>query len=186
MGFAPQYDQAGAATLMHYITFLVDFTWGGEDWRIQFWKGNYGAVLNGAEIGIYNKGTDQNTELYQCADDDHLLNMSMTLYKALPIGSGTYLFTRPAQDHWWLTGFQVTSTLAKPGGMVLVATITFRDNAMANAFETQLKQVSGKYSPYKRFQPVMSAENLTDETYYRNGTAVTLRWRAVGDLNYDY
>lgn len=185
MGFAPQYDKAGAAAMMHYITFTTDFTWGGEDWRLQFWKGNYGAVLNGAEIGVYTKHTDQSTELYDCADNDHLLNMSMVLYSQNPTGSGTYLFTRPAQDHWWLTGFKVGS-LAKPGGMVLIFTINFRDYQMANAFVKSLEKVSGQYAYYKKkFQQVYSLNDLTDETFYRNDTAVTVRWRAVGDLNYD-
>ncbi|MCR4563268.1 MAG: DUF4474 domain-containing protein [Clostridiales bacterium] len=185
-GFAPHYDLGAFLLNMHYLTFTVDFDWGGESWRLQFWKGNYSPVLDGAEIGIYNKPLGADTQLYTSADDQHLLNMSMELYSKNPRTDATRYFRRPATDHWWLTGFKLVNSGAIPGKMVMVATIRFRDSAMASAFTESLEKVRGMYSPLKTFRPVTRLDYLADDCYYREGNSVTMCWRAVGYLNYDF
>ncbi len=187
-GFAPHYDLGAFLLNMHYLTFTVDFDWGGESWRIQFWKGNYSPILDGAEIGIYTKPLGSDTTLYDTADDQHLLSMSMTLYKKNPKCEATRYFSRPETDHWWLTGFKLvdTSSDSLPGKMVLVASIRFRDSEMADAFCSSLEQVRGNYAPRYTFRLVPNSMPLTDECYHREGNTVTLCWRAVGWLNYDF
>jgi hypothetical protein len=184
-GFAPHYDLAAFLINMHYLTFTVDFDWGGESWRLQFWKGNYSPVLDGAEIGIYTKPLGADTELYSSADDQHLLNMSMELYAKNPRTDANRYFRRPATDHWWLTGFKLVNSNAVPGKMAMVATIRFRDSKMASSFTSSLEQVRGLYSPLKTFRQVNRLDYLADDTYYRDGNTVTMCWRAVGYLNYD-
>lgn len=187
-GFAPHYDLGAFLINMHYITFTVDFDWGGESWRMQFWKGNYSPIIDGAEIGVYTKPLGADTSLYDTADDQHLLNMSLELYKKNPRTEANRMFTRPATDHWWQTGFKLvdTSSTNVPGKMVMVSTIRFRDSAMADAFTSSLEQVRGSYYPLKTFRRVDSLNRLTDDTYYRKSNAVTMCWRAVGWLNYDF
>lgn len=179
MGFAPAYDTAAAGASMYYITFRADFDWHGESWRLQLWKGTYG-IMKGAEIGVYTKSTDSSSTIYDCADDNHLLNMSMTVYQKNPItDSANYMFKRPTQSHWWLTGFQVGT--AVPGDMVCIAVIEMYDSEMADAFEAALKNVEGTYSPNKRF-----VLGRNDDQYVRDDTTFTIRWRAMGEINYDY
>jgi hypothetical protein len=185
-GFAPHYDLGAFLLTMHYLTFTVDFDWGGESWRMQFWKGNYGPLLDGAEIGVYTKELTDSGELYDTADDQHLLNMSMSLYTKNPRDDSTHLFNRPATDHWWLTGFKIVSSHAVPGKMVMVCTIRFRDSEMADSFIKSLKEVRGRYFPLAHFVEVKSKDALKDDSFYREGNAVTLCWRAVGWLNYDF
>ncbi|MBE6835701.1 MAG: DUF4474 domain-containing protein [Ruminococcaceae bacterium] len=185
-GFAPHYDLGAFLLNMHYITFTVDFDWGGESWRLQFWKGNYSVVLDGAEIGVYTKPLGADTTLYDTADNDHLLNMSMELYTKNPRVDSTRYFRRPATDHWWLTGFKLVKSNAVPGKMVMVCTIRFRDSEMADSFTKSLEQVRGQYAPLKTFKAVKTLNNLADDSYYRETNTVTMCWRAVGWLNYDF
>lgn len=64
---------------MRYLTTTVDFYYDGLDWRIQLWKGQYGP-FGGGEVGVYTKDPETNDKLYNCADNDHLLNMYYDLY----------------------------------------------------------------------------------------------------------
>ena len=187
-GFAPHYDLGAFLINMHYLTFTVDFDWGGESWRRQFWKGNYSPIIAGVEIGVYTKPLGADTSLYDTADDQHLLNMGLELYAKNPRVDANRLFRRPPTDHWWQTGFKLvnTSSTNVPGKMVMVATIRFRDSEMADSFTTALEQVRGSYAPLKKFKQVRSIENLSDDCYIRNSNTVTMCWRAVGWLNYDF
>lgn len=187
-GFAPHYDLGAFLINMHYLTFTVDFDWGGESWRLQFWKGNYSPVIDGVEIGVYTKPLGSDTTLYDTADDQHLLNMGLTLYSKNPKTEANRMFTRPATDHWWQTGFKLVdpSTGNLPGKMVMVATIRFRDSEMADAFTTALEEVRGNYAPSRAFKQVKSVNLLADECYVRESNTVTMCWRAVGWLNYDF
>ena len=39
---------------------------------IQVWKGQYG-ITTGGELGVYNKTTNRETEFYDCASDEDML-----------------------------------------------------------------------------------------------------------------
>ena len=78
--FVAHYDTAAHYFNMNYRTARIDFgPIDGLDWRIQLWKGQYGA-FGGSEIGVYTKDPKQNAMLYHCADDEHLLYMESALY----------------------------------------------------------------------------------------------------------
>lgn len=121
---------------MRYLTTTVDFYYDGLDWRIQLWKGQYGP-FGGGEVGVYTKDPETNDKLYNCADNDHLLNMYYDLYMT----PNTYavkdrFFYRDAWTgggHWWLTGFKMGSV--NPNEMVMSLKIRMRSRKMANAFE---------------------------------------------------
>ena len=111
---------------------------------IQLWKGQYGWVLYGSEIGIYNKEKSRPVEHYTCANDEEMLQMSMTLWEKAknPMG-GTYWkksFGRPYEKQWWHTGFVFGNMIGRyDNDLKMEARITMRDFDMLNAFVASLK-----------------------------------------------
>ncbi len=99
-GFNEAYDTAAPVLIFYYDTFRCKFTYDNKDWLIQFWKGQYGFVFLGAEVGVYNKPSDRKIEHYDCADDNDSLMMSMTFYR-----KGKKLMSRGYGKYWWCTGF---------------------------------------------------------------------------------
>lgn len=92
----------------------IRFTYDHKDWMIQFWKGQYGWLLVGAEIGVYTapEGTYKNetgaVNHYNCADKEDWLKMQLDCYfSGTKENKGKYvkIFTRPYDDYWWATGF---------------------------------------------------------------------------------
>ncbi len=108
-GYTETYDKASGVGAISYDTIRVFYTYDNKDWMVQFWKGQYGFVMIGAEIGVYNRpvGTTGNT-YYNCANDEDKLTMSMEVYRGTSSQNSsdfTKLFTRSKYKTWWLTGF---------------------------------------------------------------------------------
>ncbi|MCM1364829.1 MAG: DUF4474 domain-containing protein [Faecalibacterium sp.] len=99
-GFNQLYDTGAPFLVFYYDTFRCKFNYNKKDWMIQFWKGQYGFVFLGAEVGVYNKPEDREREHYDCADDNDKLMMSMTFYR-----KGEELLSRQYASYWWCTGF---------------------------------------------------------------------------------
>lgn len=99
-GFNELYDIGAPFLVFYYDTMRCKFHYDKKDWLIQFWKGQYGFVFIGAEIGVYNKPEDRETAHYDCASDEDSLMMSMTCYR-----KGKEIFTRDYMKYWWCTGF---------------------------------------------------------------------------------
>ena len=152
-GFTEVYDKAAAFGTMTYNTIRVRFNYGGEDWMIQFWKGQYGLMFIGAEIGVYTRpeGVSGST-FYNCADDEHKLWMTMDFYRQKTGNKNkyTHLFTRSRSKTWWCTGF-IPGTLGL--GLLNVpdengtarlkvdTRIEFKDKTMAKAFIESLSKI---------------------------------------------
>ena len=107
-GFNKVYDIASQAVMIQYDTDPLQFTCHeGEQWMIQPWKGQYGMVLYGGEVGVYKKYTEREADHYDCAKDEDLLMMEMDLYR---YNSETKewekAFHRPYGSYWWITGFK--------------------------------------------------------------------------------
>lgn len=170
-----QYDYFASMVNMKYLTDIIDFNYDGLDWRIQIWKGQYGA-FGGAEIGVYTKVPGTTENVYKCADDDHLLNMYYDLYLSKSdYESGVRYFYRDewmGQGHWWLTGFKPGAVNVK--SLVLRGKIRMKSRTMANAFEEALKNTGFKYG------------NATSQydTYYRDDTEFYFLWYNIGTLNF--
>ena len=106
-GFNAIYDTVAPFTLLNYATVRFKFRADGKDWMIQAWKGQYGLVFYGAEVGVYTKPTDRNVEHYDCASDSDMLKMAMTFYKKSGITQKwVKRFERPYGTYWWCTGFK--------------------------------------------------------------------------------
>lgn len=174
--FISQYDKYAAIFgNMRYLTTTIDFNYDGLDWRIQLWKGQYG-TFGGGEVGVYTKDPKTNDKLYNCADNDHLLNMYYDLYTSVSAyASGNRFFYRDAWNdggHWWLTGFKL-GTVA-PKEMVMSLKIKMRTRKMANAFENGLINAGFyKGNAYTNY-----------DSYKRDDRVFYILWYHTGSLNY--
>lgn len=110
----------------------MKFPYDGQDWLVQFWKGQYFNVFTGAEFGFYNKPQDKSVEFYDCASDEWMVPMSMKLYQ-----NGCLLFVREPELHWWMTGFKIGACL--PSMLTLEGTIEFKTAEMKDAFLAALE-----------------------------------------------
>ena len=183
--------------MISYDTIRVFFNYGGKDWLIQLWKGQYGLVLLGGEVGVYNRpqGSADSTH-FNCASDAERLPISLKVTNGNKV-----LFDRPARPSWWMTGFVPgqlgvgmfvgSSELSK---LTETTTITFKDEEMTKAFIKGLGYVSyifnnadlqeaaqGKKAPgtrpYSFREDKEFGKGTEPGTYFVNGTSVTLTWK---------
>ena len=54
-GFNEVYDTFAPVTMMYYDTVRTTFEYGGKEWMIQTWKGQYGVMFVGGEVGVYTR-----------------------------------------------------------------------------------------------------------------------------------
>lgn len=147
-GYTWIYDYAAPFGIIWYDTTRIFFDYDNKEWMIQLWKGQYGWVLIGCEIGVYYRDfkndsflTDnKGRKFYKCAEDDMLVKMSLTLYRG-----NKQLFSRKEQYSWWLTGFVPGAvknfgfTYDAPQELSVNSQLQFKDKAMMNAFVEGLK-----------------------------------------------
>ncbi len=144
-GFTPVYDFCAPFTVMFYETKRIKFNYDGLEWMVQIWKGQYGWVFIGAEIGVYTRSSALPLDFYECASDENMLNMSMVVLH----GKDT-IITRPYDKYWWCTGF-VPGILPSAivgfvsGGidtsvLTMNARITMKDEVMRDVFCEALEQ----------------------------------------------
>ena len=182
-GYNEVYDNMAPMTAMFIDQVRVRFNYGGKDWMVQLWKGQYGWLLVGAEIGLYtaeegaNTGNVNDINHYNCADKEDWLYMSMDCYWSEG-NNGHYekVFSRPYDKYWWPTGFvkgQLTKYTWPRTELKMKARITFKDVEMADAFVAELKA-----SGFRRAAGAGSSE-LVDDSYYQNGADVTFLWSTI-------
>lgn len=171
--YIKHYDAVAPLGNMTFLTTKVDFDYAGKNWRLQFWKGQYGP-FGGAEIGVYYKTPGQTDELYFCADDDHLMYMTYDCYLTeKDYRSGNKFFTRGWQKHWWLTGFKVANVT--PTDMVMSARIRTFDSTMRDAMEKGLVNAGFRKG---------DARSQMD-TYRKSGFDFYILWHSAGETNYN-
>lgn len=182
-GFHDIYDRAAPITNMWYLTLKIDFTYGFYDWRLQWWKGQYG-VLEGAELGVYTKDKGTPGDFYECAADVNLLKMEFTYYQsAADYNQSNPLFTRYEQEHWWLTGFKFGVT--QPEKCVVKAVLYARDTEMADKIEVGLQNVTddkGNWNGFTSYRPGTNQTNF----YVRKDNMFEVIWKTAGYVNYSY
>ena len=180
-GYNEIYDNLAPATAMFIDQIRIYFRYEGKDWMLQFWKGQYGFLLVGAEIGVYTAplGTykDENGAVanYSCAGQEDWLNMQLDCYWAQN-NNGKYkkVFTREYGKYWWATGFvkgQLTKYTHPRTELKVKGRITFKSNDMANLFVYGLKE-SG-------FVRAIGSDQLVDDSYYQNGKDVWILWSTI-------
>jgi hypothetical protein len=178
LGFAQIYDYMAPYVGMEYDYERVFFTYDNQDFMVQFWKGQYTAFFGG-EIGIYHRDADglkrDDNILYNAADEKYWPTMSMSLYYQKNEGDAPedyeFMFSRPTDKYWWCTGFVPGMVRDNdPADEIrLEAVLTFRDEAMATAFATELGNMG--------FVKAESADTVEIDGYYIEGASVTVSWQ---------
>ncbi len=144
-----------------------------KDWMIQMWKGRYGLVMLGAEIGVYTKPRTQSAEHYNSAVAEEELIMAMDVYQHnFKTNKTTYLFTRGPESAWWLTGFVPGAFYEynKKSEVILVANVQFPDEAIASLFANGLQKAGFSQGSPGRDNP---------ETYRVGGNSVKFSWQYI-------
>lgn len=137
LGYNEVYDSLAAFTAIYIDTMRCKFRYDNKDWMIQFWKGQYGYVFIGHEIGVYYKPIDRTAEHYDCVSDEDSIYMEMNGMR-----NGEVLYHRDYGRYWWCTGF-VPGKLKKfsdRSELTIDARMTMKDKDMLSAFVTSLEQ----------------------------------------------
>lgn len=123
-GYTNFYDYKAPFFCMVLNSLPIDFTYDDKEYRIEFWKGQYG-LTTGAEIGVYIKDS-KHSKIYRAATDEERLNMQFSLVK------NCKLFSR-CDKSWWLTGFDI-GVFSKPKKLKMSVCICFDEEDMMCAF----------------------------------------------------
>ncbi len=180
-GYNEVYDNMAPMTGMFIDQVRIRFNYGGKDWMIQFWKGQYGFLLVGAEIGVYTapggtyKGDTSGVNHYDCASQEDWLNMQLDCYWS-ENNNGHYkkIFTREYGKYWWATGFvkgQLTKYTIPKTELKVKGRITFKSTEMADLFVYGLRD-SG-------FVRASASNQLVDDSYYQSGADVWVLWSTI-------
>lgn len=186
-GFGDIYDDAAAYANMRYTTFKADFEYDGLLWRLQWWKGQYG-ILEGAELGVYTKDPNSTSDFYDCADNDHLIDMSFEYYRTgSDFKKDNMLFYRHEEPHWWLTGFKVGYVANNnSSASVVVATLKAYDEDMADGIESGLRRLTDKngtkVAGFVEYGP--NTPTKCYDYYIRNGNTFKVVWQTKGYKNH--
>jgi hypothetical protein len=183
-GYTYLYDVAAPFGICWYDTTRIYFNYNNKEWMIQLWKGQYGWVLIGCEIGLYYRDSDDKTlvdtegrKFYKCADDDMLIKMSLSLYK-----NNSLLFSRKQQYSWWLTGF-VPGKLDGFGitpeatqALTIDSKLTFKDEDMMDAFISGLNNVTTIQHNASKKERAFKFEYGKNYSVNRAECSVSLTW----------
>ncbi|MBQ7542273.1 MAG: DUF4474 domain-containing protein [Clostridia bacterium] len=181
-GFNVFYDWAAATMVMYYDTWRACFDYDGLEWMIQGWKGQYGFMFIGGEIGVYTRVPGESVVTsthYNCADDNHLVNMEMSIYYDAHDGNGYQkLFTRAYYPHWWVTGF-VDGHLADykfndRSCLIMEARLTMYDQEMLDAFTTALAGCG-----FRRVDSRSQVSISNPDTFTTSGNDVYFSWKTI-------
>ncbi len=172
-GFNEGYDSMAPVTMMYYDTVRTKFVYGGKEWLIQLWKGQYGYAFVGGEVGIYTRKTGSSGTHFNCAKEEDWLKMEMLfMWDEALDGNYKPVFKRPYTDYWWCTGFVV----GFDGGVNrnqfrLMTHITFKDDEMANAF-CEAFEANG-------FKRVASLDENDLDSFVQVGKDVGFVWQNI-------
>ncbi len=154
-GFAVAYDLFSyTSPLFNYLTRRFVFSYGGKEWMIQIWKGNYGMITNGAELGLYTREAGNAGAFFQSASDDEMLPMGITLMKGEDV-----ILTKSMPETWWVSAFRISPALYLPDTLTLKFSVTLPDAEMLSAFTA-----------------AMDAAPAADVTYTVDGLTVNGSW----------
>lgn len=133
IGYTEIFDIFAPGVAIDFDTARIKFEYKNKDWMVQLWKGQYGLVFYGAEIGVYTKPMDRDIDHYDCASDDEMLKMSMDFYR-----NGVKKFSRPFGSYWWCTGFTPGNVFGAFHTLRVDARIVMKDYEMLAAFKKAL------------------------------------------------
>ncbi len=137
LGYHEFFDVGAGFVSIYMDTMRCKFEYGNKDWMIQFWKGQYGMLFVGHEIGVYTKPKDRANDHYDAASNEEALYMTMTGYR-----KGQELYTRDYGKYWWCTGFVPgkLDSFSDRSELSLNCRITMKDYSMLLGFCGALKE----------------------------------------------
>ncbi len=178
-GFGKIYDVVSPYLLLEYDYIRVFFIYEGKDWMLQMWKGQYGLIFYGGEIGIYNRphaddGLPEWT-FFNCPAEKDWLNMEMTLWHEQLDGTWVREFTREYDKYWWCTGFKNGHLRQEEPAdeLRLTGRITFKDEEMARIVTEGLLGCGFKKSESK--------DNMKTDRIYTEGSDVYFNWQNISE-----
>lgn len=178
-GFGKIYDFVSPYLLLEYDYIRVFFTYEDKDWMLQMWKGQYGMIFYGGEIGIYNRdhvddGISEWT-FFSCPAEEDWLNMEMTLWHEEIDGTWTREFSREYDKYWWCTGFKNGHLrVEEPADELrLEGRITFKDAEMTQLVVDGLKECG--------FGVSSTLNGLGIDEIYVDGNDVHFRWQNISE-----
>ena len=146
---------------------------------LQMWKGQYGMVFYGGEIGIYNRphaddGISEWT-FFNCPAEEDWLNMEMTLWHEEIDGTWTREFTREYDKYWWCTGFKNGHVRQEEpcDELRLEGRITFKDEEMTRLVTDGLKECG--------FDVSNSKDDIGIDEMYVEGNDVYFCWQDISE-----
>lgn len=176
-GFGKIYDVVSPYILLEYDYVRVFFVYEGKDWMLQMWKGQYGLIFYGGEIGIYNRphseeGVHEWT-MYSCPAEEDWINMEMTLWHEQSNGTWVREFTRDYDKYWWCTGFKNGHLRQEEPAdeLRLTGRITLKDEEMTEIVAKGLVECGFGKSDTK--------ENLGIDMIYVEGNDITFSWQEI-------
>lgn len=178
-GFEKLYDLVAPYVGMEYDYVRVFFPYDGKDWMIQLWKGQYGPVFYGCEVGVYNKEHSDKADTvltnYACAKEDDWLDMEMSLYHDKGNGEYQREFTADYDSYWWCTGFKPGHLRQQEPATELrqVSRITFKDAEMTRLFVEGFEKCG--------FKQVASKEQVGLDEFAVEGNDVYYTWQNISD-----
>ena len=179
-GYSAFYDIIAPYILLEYDYVRVHFEYEGKDWLLQLWKGQYGMVFYGAEVGLYNKAHSDSDDtlltFYKCAPEEDWIGMQTTLYRKYPIGSDyIYQFATDPENTWWSTGFIPGHLVVEEPAAELrqTGTLTFKDVEMAEAFARGLAECG--------FARVRNTQNPNIDSFCVDGCDVRYSWQNISE-----
>ncbi len=180
-GYNEVYDKWAPVAAMYIDQVRIRFRYENKNWMIQLWKGQYGYLLIGAEIGVYTCALDEynggvgDINHFDVADKEDWLYMQLDCYYCQG-GNGQYkkIFTRPYDKYWWATGFvkgQLTKYTAPRTELKTKNRITFKSEEQANIFVQGLKNCG--------FRRAAGSDQLVDDSYFASGADVWVLWSTL-------
>ena len=178
-GFGKIYDVVSPYVFLEYDYIRVFFIYEDKDWMLQMWKGQYGFIFYGGEIGIYNRphaddGLPEWT-FFNCPAEEDWLNMEMTLWHEQLDGTWVREFTREYDKYWWCTGFKNghLRQVEPADELRLTGRITFKSEEMAALVADGLEACG--------FGKSTSKDNLGLDTICLDGSDISFSWQNISD-----
>ena len=178
-GYARIYDLAAPYIVLEYDYTRVFFNYENKDFMIQLWKGQYGYVFYGAEIGVYTKKESDKEPgmltFFGKAEEEYWPEMEMTLYHENLFGGWDREFTRERDNYWWCTGFKLghLRDVEPADELRMVAEIKFKDTVLAKKFGMGLRDCG--------FTKVKNVSDVENDSYCRKGSTVYLQWQNISE-----
>ena len=178
-GFARIYDILSPYVAMEYDYTRIFFTYEGKDFMVQFWKGQYGYLFYGGEIGIYSKpASDEKVNMFTffaVADEEDWPMMELSLYHQQLNGNWKREFTRDYDRYWWCTGFKagILRDVEPADELRLVSRITFKDENFASLVAQGLRDCG--------FAEATSKDQVGLDCFHVDGADIYVKWQNISE-----